>query len=582
MKGSLGVLEVLVESPKDETGAPKRDKAGNFVKEFDINAGLGIDIDSIDNLISFDNISKIKLKPTFNASANLDLELTLGILSDTTSKKFPNMNTELVFAWSWKPDGEIADGVTLAGFTDITLDMGQYVSNVVVPFLSSIQKYTEPLQPMIEFLTSPVPVLKDLGFKITPLDLAAQYGHFDPGLIYAMADLIKMVNSFSGLQNGSLLAHFGKFIFIDTKNLYKDESGLVLGDASFLKHATNAAEFEEINRRSRADLDKMQSSIDKSFQDSKAPPSVKSFSNLKDFKNGKWAFPIIQDPMQALGLLMGRDADLITYDMPKLDFGFEWSQFFRIWGPLGITVGFSMDATVQLAFGYDTHGISEFIGSRYTKSSFLVDGFYIKHTPGIPELEFNGKLFAAVAVNVGIGEAGVGGGLGIVIDFNLYDPNKDNKVRLKELASSFMGEFNYGNKALAPLAIFDVSGKIYAELFAYLKIDLWFTSYTKRWQITNPITIADFSLPFTRVPDLAEELNNGDLLLNAGPDSSARMNGNTNDIDENFVVEFRDGSAWVSAPGLFGKEQKYSIKDGATLRFKGGAGHDRIGYRRGR
>jgi hypothetical protein len=181
-----------------------------------------------------------------------------------------------------------------------------------------------------------------------------------------------------------------------------------------------------------------------------------------------------------------------------------------------------------------------------------------------------------VAVNVGIGEAGVGGGLGIVIDFNLYDPNKDNKVRLKELASSFMGEFNYGNKALAPLAIFDVSGKIYAELFAYLKIDLWFTSYTKRWQITNPITIADFSLPFTRVPDLAEELNNGDLLLNAGPDSSARMNGNTNDIDENFVVEFRDGSAWVSAPGLFGKEQKYSIKDGATLRFKGGAGNDRI------
>jgi len=38
---------------------------------------------------------------------------------------------------------------------------------------------------------------------------------------------------------------------------------------------------------------------------------------------GGFSFPILQDPSQVFGLLMGRDATLIAYDMAPLTFEFR-------------------------------------------------------------------------------------------------------------------------------------------------------------------------------------------------------------------------------------------------------------------
>ncbi len=110
-------------------------------------------------------------------------------------------------------------------------------------------------------------------------------------------------------------------------------------------------------------------------------------------------------------------------------------------------------------------------------------------------------------------------------------------------------------KLLAPLAMFDVHGEIFAKLFAFLKIDLFFFSIDKEFDITPPITLVDFDIPFTRVPTLANELSGGVLQLNMGQNAGLRLEGNDTDIAENFVVTQHAGDSGKVDVTAFGYTQ---------------------------
>ena len=50
-------------------------------------------------------------------------------------------------------------------------------------------------------------------------------------------------------------------------------------------------------------------------------PQTESRSNAPDATDGMFSFPIIDDPSEVFGLLLGQqDATLVTYDIPDLDF----------------------------------------------------------------------------------------------------------------------------------------------------------------------------------------------------------------------------------------------------------------------
>ena len=84
---------------------------------------------------------------------------------------------------------------------------------------------------------------------------------------------------------------------------------------------------------------------------------------------------------------------------------------------------------------------------------------------------------------------------------------------------------NVAERLLAPLAVFDVYGRVYAELFAFLKVDLWFLEIDKKFEITPEIEILNFEIPFYRPPVLATEMDNGDLILNMGSFAKDRLRG---------------------------------------------------------
>ena len=113
------------------------------------------------------------------------------------------------------------------------------------------------------------------------------------------------------------------------------------------------------------------------------------------------------------------------------------------------------------------------------------------------------------------------------------------------------------DRLLAPLAIFDVSGEIFAEMFAFLVIDFGFFSFEKEFPIFGPETLLSFEIDFFRPPIWASELDNGDLLLHTGEFAEQRLLGNASDLSEHIVIE---------SNGTSGDFVKVKIKGGGSRR----------------
>src|SRR5262249_4648723 len=134
---------------------------------------------------------------------------------------------------------------------------------------------------------------------------------------------------------------------------------------------------------------------------------------------------------------------------------------------------------------------------------------------------------------------------------------------------------------VAPLAIFDISGKLTAELFAFVKVDIPIFPIDEKFQITDPIVLLEFDKAFDRRPTLATELGDGVLQLNMGPNAASRTEGNLEDIGETFFVKQGSDANHVKVwSPTFGVDETHAQEYEATnliLAF-GGEGNDTINF----
>ena len=492
----------------------------SFGVDLDGNRSSGVKVFSAptkygEHQIKFSNLSLSNIEFDYNAKVDLVAGITVGIAKDLDSKvgdapKFPNLSGQFDFHW------ESGNGVTALGFNKFELDMGTFISGVLGPIVSKIQKVVEPLEPLIDFLTTPFPVLDDLGFTYTPLSLAKQFskGKFDDRMVYAVKDLIEISKKISAFGNKSLKIDLGNMVLVEDKDLH----GLNSDAKKLLQGKTSASNFNVTAGYANVDPEVQR----------KASSALSG--NGLNIGDSAWRFAW-DNPTDLFKLLLGQDIMLVEYDMPKLTFSFDWSTFVRIYGPLGARIGLSLGANIDLGFGYDTLGIRQWVGSGYKDFSRLLNGFYVndlRDGVDIAELSFHGALTAAAELNAGV-SAGVGGGVGINVGFNLYDPNKDGKVRLNEITRLFSEEGLFG--------IFDVEGKITAKLYAY--VDLLF--YTKEWNITGDKTLFEFEFSHSAKPVMISSSGDGDVVANVGSNSSSRVavgdeNKTLDDGDETLVL----------------------------------------------
>jgi hypothetical protein len=286
---------------------------------------------------------------------------------------------------------------------------------------------------------------------------------------------------------------------------------------------------------------------------------------------------------------------LIEWRMPTFKFKFTYTQSIPIYPPLYAQFGGTIGADINIGFGYDTYGIQKYISSEDKNWVDILDGFYVLDFDANgneqPELRLYGELFAGAEINLVIVKAGVRGGLGFELTFDLNDVNDDGKIRVSEIVA---------NAQQDPRCIFDIEGRIYLFLEAFLKIDLFFFSIDKTWRFAE-ITLFSFEITCPE-PVLASNssggtFTSGDLYLNIGSRAGDREEIDTNDNSETMIVKHVGGTAgdesvevqWGNYKQTFDHVSKVFVEDAgqgddyldlrgvlSESEVHGGAGNDTI------
>jgi hypothetical protein len=433
------------------------------------------------------------LQAALTADANVNFHLTTTF--DTSSANllglgaavFPTVNADMGLTWSFGL-GDIGTSSTHApvvSFTNVDLDLGSLFSGLIDPMITSIREVTEPLQPVIDALNKPVPVINDLaqqagltnidGISITPshpnvtfLDLLVLYaqlkGYDDPT---TFINDITLINTIALPAPGTdVNINLGSF---------------VLGDARD-PNSTPAATAPAVDPTTQADSN----------------PDVSHFLCKLSSIIG---LPILSNPGLIFNLLAGKDPQagggapslMATFSLPYVKHaGLDFTQDFPLIDPIvAVGVGGGFTFAANLKFGYDTSGLHEYFTDPARNKTDLLDGFYVSNRENadgtgndVPQLTFTGNLHVDLNLGFdpGVGTrvvAGAEGGVTATVYLHLLDPNQDGHVRLQELLSNIQqGAQIFGTTPPSPDAlkavstVFDASGEIDGYLDLYVKAEV--------------------------------------------------------------------------------------------------------------
>lgn len=578
IEGRLAFLQLLVDESHADADVLEMEGRGTFLHaEFDLDLFDGES--AMDDRIGFSELGGIDAEINLEAEAEVNLDLRVQfndkILPETISSLLPALNARFLLDWETgditSDQFDFADSLEFIGFRDIELDMGSFIGEFLGPFINKIAEVTEPLQPVIDALTTPIPVLSDLaGGPVTLIDIAGMFGEVNPDMIYAIADIITLVNKIGSISGDmELLVPLGDLTVFDPT---------IEGMAGFGDFADNLMLPNFKFADNRDDLEgflgdtgqMISDGFDTLLAGATGNMEVKALSETLVDKTapgaGNFIFPLFEDPFLALGLLFGADIPLLEYDLPPFGMDFTMSLSFPIWGPLYARITGGLGITIDLAFGYDTRGVREFAAGDFNNPLDLLAGLYVLDTDqsggagsDVPEMILRGEIFAGAELNLGFASAGAEGGVIFTTNFDLYDNDSNGKVYIDELVGNFLYEWNYGSKINAPAAISDITINIAAQLRAFIEI----LTFSKTFPITPPITIVEFSIPFDREPFLATERGDGAVLLNVGSSAGARLNGDVRDIGEEIHVKSLSENEIVVWSGAFNvgesAGQKYHI-----------------------
>lgn len=378
------------------------------------------------------------------------------------------------------------------GFDNVYLDLSGIIDGFIGDIVDEISKVTGPLQPIVDVLMDPMQLLLDLGVDERDANLLGMakliLGATNPKyvtaikFIEALGQIVSFVNTvqeFREANDGGLIIDLGSF-----------DIGSSGGQASIDESSVVAKDLDtELNKNNGK------------------KGASQSKSVVSSMSAGSFEFPILTSPMEAFKLLMGTDdVTLFYYDMPDLDFEFNYIQSFPIFTGLNARFGGEVTAKTNFDFGFDTAGLNEWrqdwnldelfngnVAEAFGITSAtdlmadlgnsLLGGFYLDDhlvydgtgqvIDDIAEVELSASIIAGASLGIGgLVEAGVQGDVTATIGLDLNDFSTDRsipdlpgdgKMRLDE----FVERLEHG-----PQCLFDMSGELSAGLEAFLWVGL--------------------------------------------------------------------------------------------------------------
>jgi hypothetical protein len=405
-------------------------------------------------------------------------------------------------------------------FRDIELDLGGFITDFIAPVMGEVKDVLEEFDWLIGedgVLRSEIPVISQLAGKpVTVLSLVQLAEEANPKIkvtpfINAAIAIYDLATNFP--TDGNAVLRYAAYNLSDW-NMQTDFGLRYVGPVP------------ELN-------------IDVEVQDG---PNKRYIGKLRQTEGMKVDFPIFSTDT-VYKLLLGRyeEVDIFKMRLPKFEFMYYYKASFRIYGPLVATLSGEFRANIDLGFGYDALGIVRF--TRSGDPLDFTDGFYIDDFDwegrDIPELTAVFEIAAGAGLDFGIASAGVEGGITLIAEMNLADPNKDGKIRFTELAASTEALFNGGG----PPCPFDFTLRSEWFFRAYFELKLGFVKISKRFEfgrgeLLPPVEWECDQNPF--LGSIIEVRENGEsfgvLNLHVGNLAANRMYRDYEDGAENFTV----------------------------------------------
>ncbi|MBA2708276.1 MAG: hypothetical protein H0U59_10795, partial [Gemmatimonadaceae bacterium] len=310
---------------------------------------FSVDLRDDDGKLTFAELGSASLTSKLDAGANLNIYLA-GALG--SSGAFPSISSNLSVQWGF--GSSPLPHTPVVALNNVELDAGSFFSDFVLPAVQKIQTVLKPFESIVEFLQKPLPgiskiqILKDLfddneDGKITMIDLAVLAKRIPPNFqkfLDAYEHIVDLLNKLTQASDAS-----GEVIKL---------GNLPLSSVDFRN--PGAAATVAIGDQPTVDAAQQ-------LQDAGAPGAANFVrASLQSAPGAGLQFPLISQPSLIFKLLMGQgDVDLFTYDMPELSLGIELFKTIPVYSvgaaSINVVIRGGVDATIDLGFGYDTHGL---------------------------------------------------------------------------------------------------------------------------------------------------------------------------------------------------------------------------------
>jgi hypothetical protein len=324
LEGSLGFLDLSI---TDDAASPTLLSGSIDVNVIDPGANdnrvtmselADVGVVALDELVDVNIAGIAAAHLDFALSSQYDLSDILGFLPAVS---LPRILADLDATWSL---GQSAP--TSICFTNVRMDLGDFFAGFGGKSLDALNAAVEPIRPVLDILTRRLPVLSDIGpavsaldrdgdGNVTLLDAAAMLGgvrdtRMIAGLSYVvdLLDSVRAVNSAAG--SGAFLIPLGNLCL--TGQDLSNPNGL----ANYHIPASVETNFNlttAINSVSAQPNGAAVASAANQFvQKTNQTPNGLSLS-----------LPILKKPSSIMGVLLGRDVDLLKLDLPPIDVGFS-------------------------------------------------------------------------------------------------------------------------------------------------------------------------------------------------------------------------------------------------------------------
>jgi Ca2+-binding RTX toxin-like protein len=361
--------------------------------------------------------------------ANADIRLHVAANAAIANDGFlPSIAADIVVEWNFSRTlGEPGNPNQLRPtfeVRDLTLSLGEFLSRVASPIAQKVNKYVEPVRPILDLLNSRIPGLAEaadtLGFgPRTWAEAISFFGGSGGETIERLINILTAVDNFVtdvvALNGQPIEINFGDFTF-GNQDLRNGAPNLdAATPLDFIVTATGLSP-TVTNQAGAAGGILAAAAADPDTDDDGLGIS----------------FPILRNPANLLKMLFGQVVDLVVWDVKPLEFEFVVDQEWPVLPPLPIFVGLGgvVSAKADFLVGFDTRGLKQ--------TGRFFDGFYIGDTPG-PEIELFAGVFGSLSVNLGVVEVGGEARLGADFNADWHDGNNDGKLYFDELVRQVSG-----------------------------------------------------------------------------------------------------------------------------------------------